>query len=285
MSLSSSQSEGPLAAGQVAVAEDDGPRRRSRLYRFVADTRVRQIATQILLLVGVLVFWELASDVLIDRFLISSPSAIGAQLWRWIFDGTILRHAETTLVTAVIGFLIGGSIAILVGYGLAVSDFWARVFDPFITALWSLPRVAIIPLLIVWVGTGAQLATTVSATIVFFSLFYNTFYGVRDVNKNLINMIRVMGGSAWDVAIRVRIPSAFSWIVAGMKLSVPQAFVGVVVAEMLASNRGLGYLVQFNANQFNTAGTFAALVVLIAVGFAIDRSVTYATNHMLRWQG
>ncbi|MDN5743966.1 MAG: ABC transporter permease subunit, partial [Nocardioidaceae bacterium] len=109
-------------------------------------------------------------------------------------------------------------------------------------------------------------------------------YGIRDVDRSLIEAMRVMGGSRWDVARRVRLPSALVWVVAGLKLSVPQCLVAVVVAEILASNRGLGHLVALNSGQFNTGGTFAALLTLLIIGIAIDRIVGRITRRALVWK-
>jgi NitT/TauT family transport system permease protein len=160
----------------------------------------------------------------------------------------------------------------------------AEVVEPFITAVYSMPKLALVPLLIMWFGIGRPLQVSAAALIVFFLMFYNTFFGIRDVSRSLIDAVRIMGGSRWDVALRVRLPSALIWVVAGLKISVPQALVGVVVAEMLAGNRGLGFLVSINAGQFNSAGTFAALFALLAVGFTVDRVVGLATRRALKWK-
>jgi NitT/TauT family transport system permease protein len=99
-----------------------------------------------------------------------------------------------------------------------------------------------------------------------------------------VNSVVLMGGSAWDVLWRVRLPSALVWVVAGLKLAVPQAVVGVVVAEMLAGNSGLGYLVARNAYSFNSAGTFAGLLSLLVAGFLIDRLMAAVTKRPLQWK-
>lgn len=147
-----------------------------------------------------------------------------------------------------------------------------------------MPIHALIPLFIMWVGIGSQLSVLTSAVIVFFLIFFNTFFGIRDVKPSLISAVRIMGGSGLDVLWRVRLPSALVWVVAALKLAVPQAIVGVVVAEMLAGNAGLGFLVSKNAHSFNAAGTYAALFALLIAGFLVDRIMTFLTKKPLEWK-
>ena len=200
-------------------------------------------------------------------------------------DGTLPGHAWVSIRSAAIGFAIGAVAAIIVGYTGGVSRFWAAVLEPYISAGWSLPRIALIPILIIWVGIGPSLAIAIAAILVFFLLFYNTFYGIREVEQSLVDSVRIMGASRWTVATRVELPSALVWIVAGTKVSIPQAFVGVVTAEILASNQGLGYWLARRAGQFDTTGAFAVLLALLIVGFSLDRVVTMLSNRALVWKG
>lgn len=275
-------SKGDAAVRQMVdatFAVDQDAERRA-LWR----ARMRRWPIQLLLIVLLLGSWQLASGRIIEDFFISSPSAITLRFWIWLRDGTLLVHAMSTLVSTISGFLIGGFIAIVVGYFLGMSRFWAAVIEPFITALWGMPRIALIPLLVIWVGIGQPLAITMAAILSFFLLFFNTYYGVREVSQGLIDSMRVMGGNAWDVAWMVRVPSAFVWIAAGIKLSLPMALVGVVTAEMLASNVGLGYLVQYYGNSFDTAGAFAALLALLILGVVLDRLLTIMSKRALLWK-
>lgn len=242
-------------------------------------------ATRLGLLLGFLLGWQLASGTIIDTFLVSTPLLVFERFGKWIADGTLWFHAVETLESAMWGFVIGGSAALIVGYLAGVSRFWASVIEPYISATWSMPRIAFIPVLIIWVGIAQSLAVAIAAILVFFLLFYNIYYGIREVNERLIDSVRLMGGGRYDVAVRVRLPSALVWILAGLKVSIPQAFVGVVTAEILASNRGLGYLVARHGGQFDMTGAFAALLSLLIVGFALDRFVSTISGRALLWKG
>lgn len=240
--------------------------------------------TQMGVVFGFLFLWWFASGRWVEPLFISDPLSVAETIIEWVRDGTLAHHGWITIKAAIIGFSIGAVSALIVGYALGVSDFWADVFEPIISSLWGLPRVALIPILIIWVGLGVGLASTITAIMVFFLLFFNTFYGIREVRRALINSVLILGGNRWDVAIRVRLPSALVWVIAGMKLSVPQALVGVVTAEMLASGAGLGYLVRFHAGQFNTQGSLAAVCALMIVGFVLTRIVNAVSRRALVWK-
>ncbi len=238
--------------------------------------------------VGVLVFiigfWWLASGTLIKEFYLPAPAKVLGELREWINDGSLVTNIFATLIPGVKGFLIATSLAFVLGYTLAMARFAAGVFEPYISALYGIPIIALVPLLILWAGIGEGLAISVAALASFFLMFYNVYFGIREVSQTLIDQVLIAGGSKWDVAFRVRLPSALVWVVAGMKVAVPHSIVGVVVAEFLTGNRGLGFLLASNANQFNAAGVFAAVFVLASISFILDRSLFLLTKRALIWK-
>lgn len=273
MSATSSATGARSSVG-VATATDHG-----RKLRGMSGV----VTARLLLLVVVLGGWELMSGRVIDPFFVSSPSAVAAEWWGWVVGGDLWFHASSTFYSTIVGFAVGGVVAIVLGYLLGGSPWAAQVLEPFITGIYSLPKLALVPLFVLWFGIGRELQVMIAAIVTFFLMFYNTYYGVREVDRSLVDAVRIMGGRRWDLAVRVRLPSALVWVVAGLKLSVPQALVAVVVAEILASNRGLGHLVAVNAGQFNTAGTFAALGTLLVIGLGLDRVAGLATRRALVW--
>lgn len=270
---------------EVSVPREEVEAERGPTLRRPSSRTMARLAVQIGILATMLIGWELASGRLMETFFMSKPSLVFPRFWMWLTDGTILHHAVATFRAATYGFWLGAVIAISFGYAMGVSRFWSSVFEPFVSAAWAIPRIALIPLLIVWIGIGPKLAVAIAAIIVFFLIFYNTYHGVREVPQELIDSVRIMGGSRRDVALKVRLPSALVWILAGARLSVPQALVAVVVAEMLASNRGLGYLVSHSAAQFNVTGTFAALLALLIVGYSLDRGLALVARRAAVWKG
>ena len=135
-----------------------------------------------------------------------------------------------------------------------------------------------------WFGLGMEFRVVFAATIVFFLVYYNTYFGVREVSNELLAAVRIMGANRAQLAIRVVIPSALVWVTAGLKISVPYALVGVVVAEMLASDEGVGFLLAKSASQFSTYGTFAAIGALLVMALVLDWLLEVLTRRALRWK-
>lgn len=268
----------------TATSTVPGPRRPARKRRESGLTSPQLWGWRLLLLVGVLVAWELASGRIVSELMLSRPSAIAEMLWTWLTNGTLVRNLNVTAQATALGFALGAAAGILVGYITATFRRLGDVVEPAMTALYTMPRLALAPLFILWFGLGLQFRVIFAATIVFFLVYFNTHFGVKDVKGELIAAVRLMGASRREVAFKVVIPSALVWVVAGFKLSVPYALIGVVVGEMLASDRGLGYLLQQSANQFNAAGTFAAIVALLVIALLLDFILTRLTARFLRWR-
>lgn len=274
----SSEEAEPKSANHTSIDPAVAYRRQKR-----ART-IKVVGLRLALLAAFLAAWELGSGRIIDPLFVSSPSAIAETWWQWLLDGTLWYNASNTLLAAGLGFALGSVVAIVLGYFLAGSPLIADVIEPFLTAIYSLPKAALVPLFVLWFGIGLTLPVMVSALVTFFLMFYNTFFGVREVDQNLIDAVKILGGTRRDIAIRVKLPSALVWVAAGLKISIPQALVGVVVAEILAGNRGIGYLVSVNAGQFNSAGTFAAIFTLLIIGLLFDRTAAALTRRALAWK-
>ncbi|KMK64889.1 ABC transporter permease [Puniceibacterium sp. IMCC21224] len=235
-------------------------------------------------LVIVLVSWELASGRLASEFFISRPSAIAGQFFDWLISGTIFYHGAITLVEALSGFLLGGLIGMAVGVWLGRARLVAEVLDPFIMMFYSLPKVALAPLFVLWFGIGIDMKIYLTATIVFFLVFLNTYTGVRAVSREQIAILRLMGATERHVLFKVVLPSAITWVFTGLRLSVPYALIGAIVGELIASNRGLGYLLANSAGQFDTTGVFAALIGIMIMAFFLNAAVKIVENKAMPWR-
>jgi NitT/TauT family transport system permease protein len=238
-----------------------------------------------LALVTLLLFiWQIISGRLIDKFWISSPIDIFKHLYKWTMSGELFFHLSITFEETILGFLLGAIGGGIFGFVLGRWSVIAMVLDPFITAVYSLPKVALAPLFILWFGIGIEMKIILAAVIVFFLVFFNTYAGVKDVDDDLLDNIRLMGASEKQIILKVILPSALNWIFVGLKLSVPYALIGAVVGEITASNRGIGFLISYAAGQFNTAGTFAALFVLMLLSVLLNFLITGVEKYLLRWK-
>ncbi len=262
-------------AKRDGIVDEDAPR--------TPVAGIRLFAFRTLLIVGLLAAWELLSHV-VDPFFISRPSAIAQRLWEWTLSGVLLFNTVITLEAALWGLLIGAAGGIVLGFALGQNRTLGSVADPLIVALYSLPKVALAPLFILWFGIGLQSKIALAAITVFFLVFFNTYAGVREVDQDLVDVLRIMGAGRADILRRVVLPSALGWIFVGLKVAVPYALIGAVVGEIVASNRGLGYLVQHSAGQFDSTGVFAALFVLMIVATALNELLTRAQGRLMRWK-
>jgi sulfonate transport system permease protein len=235
------------------------------------------------LLAVVLIGWESASGRLIDTFFISKPSDIAAELGSLITSGTLALNTIATLHEAVVGYIVGGLAAIFLGFLLGRVRWLGAVLDPFITAFFCIPKLAIAPLIILWFGIGFESKVVLAALLTFYMTFWNTYAGVQKVDADLLNVVRVMGASPWQLTREVILPASIGWTLVGLRMSVPYALMGAVVGEIMAGNKGLGYLVQAYASQFNTAGVFAVLVVLAVIGSLVNQLVIVLDRRSQRW--
>jgi NitT/TauT family transport system permease protein len=236
-----------------------------------------------LLLVAILAVWEFASGPLIPTFMISKPSLIFDVLLEWTEDGRIFFHAAITAVEAFSGFVVGSILGMTIGLLLGRIEALAKVIEPFIVAFNSLPKIALAPLFILWFGIGLDMKVALTATIVFFLVFYNTYTGVKAVSPELEAIMKLMGAKEIDVLKKVVIPSAVTWVFAGLRISVPYALIGAIVGELIAANRGLGFLLSSSAGQFQTAGVFAALVAITLLSFMLNALVDVLANKTTPW--
>lgn len=241
-------------------------------------------AVRLGLIVVTLALWEAASGRVIAEFWVSKPSVIGDRLLEWIRSGYLVLHLGITLQEMFWGFLVGAGAGILAGFVLGQNRFLGRLMGPLITAVYALPKIALAPLFVLWFGIGLQMKVALSATIVFFLVFWNTYAGVRDVDPELVDVLRVIGARRQHLVLKVVLPQALTWIYVGLKLSVPYALIGAVVGELIASNRGLGYVLQNSAGQFDTAGVFAALFVLMVISTALNEILDRSEASVLRWK-
>jgi NitT/TauT family transport system permease protein len=245
---------------------------------------VTMALSQLALGVAVLLIWQGVSGRLVDNFFISNPIDVGARLYRWIVDGSIFGHIGATLYATAMGFIIGSVGGALLGVWLGVSPFASRLLSPYLNALNALPKVALAPLFVLWFGLGIESKIALAAVLVLFLVFLNTFAGVREVDQDLIDGARLMRATRAQVILKVVIPSAMSWVFAGLKIAMPYALIGAVLGEMIAANRGLGYLVQFSGSQFDTAGVFAVLFVIALLAVVLNYLVEIMQSRMERWR-
>ncbi|MQA95841.1 MAG: ABC transporter permease subunit [Streptosporangiales bacterium] len=236
------------------------------------------------LIVALLAAWEWSAERLFDLTFTSRPSDILTRLVEWNADGTLWIHTWITLQEVLLGFGLGAVTGVLAGFALASLPLVYRVLEPFIMALYAIPKVALAPLFIIWFGIGLSMKVLLAAATVFFLVFLNTAAGVREVDRQLVDAVRLMGGGRREIALKVVLPASMTGVLTGLKVAIPYALIGAVIGELVASNRGLGYLINDAAAQFDTAGVFATLVVLSVIAAILNLGVSMIDRRVGRWK-
>jgi NitT/TauT family transport system permease protein len=252
----------------------------------VENYRHRSVLLARLGVIGtVLVVWQGAvSFGLIDAFWVSSPVLVAKELWEQIASGDLLFNVGYTVFEALIAFVLSSALGIIAGLLLARSPFWDEVLAPLVLALNSLPRIALAPLIILWFGIGIVAKVVTAFTLVFFILLVNTLGGAKNVDTDILTIARLMGASRHDILWKVTLPSALPWIFAGLNIGLTYALLGVIVAEILASNQGIGYIISNGAANFNTSAVFAGLVTLAVVAWLFSAVMRKVEARLLRWK-
>ncbi|MGJ5132322.1 ABC transporter permease [Bradyrhizobium oligotrophicum] len=199
-------------------------------------------------------------------------------------DNNLWTATLVTLKNTWWGFLFGALTGIAAGVVLGRSDFLARVFGPYIIALNSIPRIALVPLVILIFGLGDLSKIATAWLVVFFVVFFNTFEGTRAVDRDQIAAARLMGASELTVLRTVVVPSALAWVFASLLPAVSFALVGVIVGEFIGAERGLGKLIIEAEARANASEMMVAIFIMMFVGILLALAVQSLQSYLLRWQ-
>lgn len=199
-------------------------------------------------------------------------------------NGSLWAHTLATVKNTFWGFLVGVSSGIAVGLVLGRSEALAQIFEPYIVAFNSLPRVALVPLIIIMFGLGDVSKVITALTLVFFVVFFNTYEGTRAVERDLINAAKFLGASEWQVTWTVFVPSALAWVFASLSPAISFALIGVIVGEFIGAERGLGKIIIEAEAQLQIADMMVALVILMVIGVSLVLVFRAIERRLLRWQ-
>lgn len=228
--------------------------------------------------------WQLASGSLVPAHHISDPLRVGARLWSWVAGGTLWINLSPTVTAMALGLLFGFLAGVVSGIAMGWFSRVAAVLDPFVSAFYAVPKLAIAPLFILWFGIGLQMKVVLVTVIVYFFVFSNVYSGFRAIDQELLDAVKVMGADRRRVIKVVVLPSSAEWMYAALKIAVPYSLVGAVVGEMLASNRGMGYVLLRAAGNFDSTGLLAGIIVLVVVSTVLSLSVNLSKRWVLRWR-
>lgn len=240
---------------------------------------------QLALLTGFVALWEVTARAkIIDPFFFSTPTRIGETLGTWFADPDFYGDVALTILETALGFLTGTVLGVALGFLFARNATIAAIFDPVIVMLNAIPRVLLVPIIILWFGLSLWSKVAMATILVFFIVFFATFTGIREVEANFIDAARILGARSRDLTRHVLLPSALTWIFSSLRTSVGFAFVGAVVAEYFSSNRGLGHRIQFSEAMYEVYGVYAGMAVLVALAVVIDAAMQRIERRFSVWK-
>lgn len=232
---------------------------------------------------AVLVAWEAVSRFR-GPYWISSPSLVLERVWTLALNGDLWFHGRFTLAEAFGGFLIGAMPGCAVAMGLRRHPFVREAFLGVAAIGYAIPKTALVPLFILWLGIGPGAKVALVATAIFFIVFYSTLNGVDAVDQKLLASARVFGASEGQLLRHVVWPAVVPYVFGGLRVAVPYAIAGAIVGEIISSNRGLGYLAQFGASDFDTTLVFVSLVTVMLIVLSVSAILSLVQKRLLRWQ-
>lgn len=236
------------------------------------------------IIIGFFALWELVSGRWIEPFLISSPSRIFISLFNGFRDGDLFQHSWVTFVEIAIGFPIGAIAGIGLGYAFGRSRVLADIFEPIIIALNGIPRTALAPLFIVWLGIGLWSKVGVVFLLTFFLNFFNTYTGMRQMDQEYVDLASLMGVKGWKLTFKVIFPAISPYVFTGIRTSIPFAVIGAIVGEFVAATEGVGFFIRMSAGIFRTADVFVGIILLMIMVIIMDKIAAMIERRALRWQ-
>jgi NitT/TauT family transport system permease protein len=249
----------------------------------MANIRWRTVMDRTLVAILLVAAWQVGSY-FVGIYWLSSPWAVTTRFIEQVLSGELIRHAGYTLGEAAAGTLIGGLPAVLLPFLLRRHPIIVAILDPFMIGGYGAPKLAFAPLFILWFGIGVESKIALVASVVFFVVYFATLAGVRALEPKLVQMAQILGASERHVARSIVMPNAVPNIFAGFRIAVPYAIASAVIAELISSNRGLGYLVQTGAMNFDTTSVFAAIVMATLLVHAATWLMSRLEAVLLRWR-
>jgi NitT/TauT family transport system permease protein len=232
-----------------------------------------------------IVLWEIFTRLLLENeLLIPPPSSVLRTFWSLLLSGQLEKHFLATLLEFAYGFSTACVIGVLLGYLMGMYKWFDEIMDPWIATLYSIPIITIVPLIIIWFGIGMMSKVIVVFKITAVAIILNTAAGVKALNPVWLELAKSLRLSAWETTYKIRFPGALPFIITGMRLGVGRALLGVIVAELMAANAGLGYLLRDSSETWDSPKLFVTVILLAVIGLVSFNLIKRLERRMAPWR-
>lgn len=239
---------------------------------------------RLLLIAALLLAWHaIVVHYQMPAYILPAPLSVLMALWRGLQSGVYLQHLTVTLEETLLGFVAGCALAFFFGTLVALSRTTEYFLYPLIVMFQAMPKVALIPLIIIWFGLGIGSKVVSAALVAFFPLMVNTIVGIRSVEQDRVDLLRSLAASRWQIFWMLQLPNALPYIFAGLEISMIFALIGAIVAELISSQEGLGMVLQSMSYTMDVAGQFSVLLILAVLGLVLNSVVVVIRRRVLFW--
>ncbi|MGJ4941077.1 ABC transporter permease [Bradyrhizobium sp. HKCCYLS1011] len=253
--------------------------------RATFDTALGRAFLQALAVIAFFVVWEVGVRLgVVSAFLVGSPLGIFQNAFRMLFSGELISDTWTTLFEALLGFVIGTIIGSLLGLALWYSVFVARLVEPFIVAINSVPKIALAPIVVLWFGTGLVSKVALSVSLTAIVALIAAYQAAKDADPDLQSLMISMGADKHQVFFKAVVPSTLPAIIATFRINIGFGLVGAVVGEFISSQRGLGHLIYTASSLYDLNTVWVGLFTLMIVGFLLYYVIDLIERTSLPWK-
>ncbi len=232
-----------------------------------------------------IVMWEILARLLLDNeLLIPPPSSVARSFWILLLNGQLKKHFLVTLLEFAYGFSTACIVGVLLGYLMGRYKWFDEIMDPWIAALYSIPIITVVPLIIIWFGIGMMSKVIVVFKITAVAIILNTAAGIKALDPVWLELAKSLRLSSWETTYKIRFPGALPFIITGMRLGVGRALLGVVVAELMAANAGLGYLLRDSSETWDSPKLFVTVILLAVIGLVSFNLIKRVERRIAPWR-
>jgi NitT/TauT family transport system permease protein len=232
-----------------------------------------------------LLIWEMLARLLLENeLLIPPPSSVLGSFWRLAVSGQLNKHFAATLIEFTYGFATATIVGIIVGYLMGMHRWFDEIMDPWIATLYSIPIITVVPLIIIWFGIGIVSKVIVVFKITAVAIILNTAAGIKNLDPIWLELAKSLRLSRWETTYKIRFPGALPYIITGMRLGVGRALLGVIVAELMAANAGLGYLLRDASETWDSPKLFVTVTLLAIIGLVSFNLIKRLEQKIAPWR-
>jgi NitT/TauT family transport system permease protein len=232
-----------------------------------------------------LVLWEVLARLLLENeLLIPPPSSVLHSFWTLLLNGQLRKHFAVTLLEFAYGFSAACLLGVLIGYFMGLYKWFDDIMEPWIATLYSIPIITVVPLIIIWFGIGMMSKVIVVFKITAVAIILNTAAGIKTLDPVWLELAKSLRLTGWETTYKIRLPGALPFILAGMRLGVGRALLGVIVAELMAANAGLGYLLRDSSETWDSPKLFVTVALLAVIGLVSFNLIKRLEQRIAPWR-